>query len=148
MSENDFVEQKIISAVQGILTGRVNEMLGEAEYQIPVIEFTDYRGESVVVPVISFSSCERTEKERIIKQDAYSLTITFSIPETRESELYCYAYSGTVSRAIYDDPTLGGVVERAVVTGKKYIPPKMPHCGENWELIISIRITVEGINES
>jgi hypothetical protein len=29
--------------------------------------------------------------------------------------------------------------------GKKYIRPKKPGCGEEWKLVISVRITVEGI---
>jgi hypothetical protein len=57
--------------------------------------------------------------------------------------LHCYAYSGAVSRALYDDPTLGGTVDRAVITGKKYIQPKKTHCGDGWQVIISVRLTIE-----
>jgi hypothetical protein len=138
-----FIEQQIIGAVRRILTGRVNELLGEIECSIPVIEFGEYRGGLAVVPVIALATCERTEKERIIRLDAYTLTIAFSFLDMPESELYCYAYSGAVGRAVFDDPALGGVADRAVITGKKYQPPKKPHCGQGWELIISMRITVE-----
>jgi hypothetical protein len=141
-----FIEQRIIMAVRGLLVGHVNELLGDMQLIIPLVEFGNYCGNSVVVPAVSFSSCERTEKERIIRLDAYTLTITFSLPETPESELYCYAYSDVVSKAICDDPTLGGVVDRAVITGKKFVPPKKPHCGEGWELIITLRLTIEGMN--
>ena len=141
----DLVEPRIIEAVRKLLCGRVNEMLGEMECPIPLIDFSDYRGGAVVVPVINLVSCERTEKERIIRLDAYSLTITFSLHEMPESELHCYAYSGAVSRAFYDDPTLGGVADKAEITGKKYIQPKKPNCGEGWELVISLRLTVEGM---
>ena len=141
----DFVENRIIAAVRKLLTGKVNELLGEMECPIPLIEFSDYKGGAVVCPDISFSSCEQTEKERIIRLDAYSLTITFTLPETPESEFYCYAYSGAVGRAFNDDPALGGIVDRAYIIGKKYIQPKMPNCGHGWELIVSIRLTVEGM---
>ena len=141
----DFIEQEIITAVRKLLTGKVNELLDDTEYHIPLIEFSDYRGGTAVSPVISFSSCEQSEKERIIRLDTYSLTITFSLPETPESELHCYAYSGAVSRAFFDDPSLGGVADRALITNKKYIPPKNPHCGEGWGLTISLRVTVEGM---
>ena len=144
---NDFVETRIIAAVRKLLTGKVNDLLGVMEYPVPLIEFTDYKGGSVVSPDISFSSCEKTEKERIIRLDAYSMSITFTLPETSESELYCYAYSGAVGRAFYDDPTLGGVVDRAVITGKKYVQPKRANCGEGWELIVSLRLTIEAITE-
>ena len=139
----EFIETGILRAVREFLFLRVNEILRESQYAIPVIEFGDYCGSGSVAPVISLTSCERTEKERIIRLDAYSLSITITFPETPESELYCYAYSGAISRAIYNNPTLGGVVDRAVITGKKYISPKKTHCGESWELLITLRVTVE-----
>jgi len=141
--QEDFIKQRIIRAVRELLTGRVNEILQDKEFVIPVIEFGGYQGASSVAPVIALNACERTEKERIIRLDAYSLTITFTIPEMPESELYCYAYAGAVSRAIYDDPTLGGVVDRAVITEKKYLQPKKPNCGEGWGVVINLRITIE-----
>jgi hypothetical protein len=57
--------------------------------------------------------------------------------------MFCYAYSGAIGRTFFDDPTLGGTVDRAVITGKKYIAPKKPHCGEGYALIVSLRVTVE-----
>jgi len=141
----DLIEIRIIEAARKLLAGRVNELLGESEYQIPLIEFGNYQGGNSIVPGITLSSCERTEKERIIRLDSYSVTVAFTLPETPESELYCYAYSGAVSRALYDDPTLGGVVDRAVIAGKKYVSPKKPHCGEGWEVVISLRVTIEGM---
>ena len=144
MSERDFIEQRIIGAVREVLTGRVNELLGKVEFAIPIVEFGDFEGGSAVVPTISLSACERTEKERIVRLDAYSLTVTFNLPETPESEQQCYAYSGAISRAIYDNQTLCGVADRAVITGKKYLSPKKPNCGEGWQLVISLRVTVEG----
>ena len=147
MSENRAIciEETIIKAVKRLLSGRVNEILKEAEFSVPIIEFESYDCEYAVAPMISLNSCERNEKERIIKLEAYSLTITISLPETPESELHCYAYSGAVGRAFYDDPTLGGVVDRAVITGKKYNSPKKPNCGEGWELIVTLQVTVEVI---
>ena len=141
--KEDFIEARIIGAVRVLLTRRVNEILGDWEFAIPVIEFGDYSGGDSVVPVISLGLCERTEKERIIRLDAYSLTITISLPEMPESESYCYAYSGAISKALKDDPTLGGIADRAVVIGKKYNQPKRPNCGEKWEAVITLRITVE-----
>jgi hypothetical protein len=132
------------NALSGAYTGRVNELLGEVEDAIPPLELGNYRGGFVVVPVLQLSGGERTEKERIIRVDAYSLTITLSIPEGPDSERYGYAYAGVVAAALGEDPTLGGVVDRAVLTGKKYIPPKHPGTGEGWEVILTLRIIVEG----
>jgi len=143
-----YIEEKIIEAVRRLLSGRVNELLGEMEYPLPLIEFTDYQGGSTVVPNINLSACERTEKERIILQDAYSLNITFALPENLESEIQCYAYAGAIGRALYDDPTLSGVADRTVITSKKYTSPKKSNCGEGWELAVSLRIIVEGMGNA
>jgi len=144
MTDNDiFIEQRIIEAIRGLLTGRVNEILANLDYQVPFIEFSDYEGGNVVVPVINLSTCERSEKERIIRLDAYSLTITFSLPEKKESEFLCYVYSLAVYKALGENPTLDGVADRAVATGKKYNKPKKPGCGEGWKVEISLRVTIE-----
>jgi hypothetical protein len=139
----DFIEQRIIGAIHGLLTGRVNEILGEWEFLMPVIEFSSFANKHTVVPSVTLVSCERTEKERIIRLDAYSVSITFTIPETQETELYCYGYATAVCKALDENPTLGGVADRAVVSGKKYSSPKKPGCGENWETVITLRVTVE-----
>jgi hypothetical protein len=144
MSEK-FIEQQIISAVRGLLTGRVNEVLSNWQFLIPLFEFSDYQGGSAVVPVINLSSCERTEKERIIRLDAYSMTITFTLTEKPESEMFCYAYAAAVCKALGENPTLGGIVDRAAVTGKKYAPPKKAYGGNEWEVVLTLRVTVEGI---
>jgi len=141
--DNGFIEQRIIEAVKGLFTGPVNEILKESKFAIPLIEFGSCDGGSSIVPVISLSSCERTEKERIIRLDAYSVTVFINFPETPDGELYCYAYSGAVGRAVYDDPTLGGVTDRTVITSRLYFPPKKPNCGEGWRLQITMRIVVE-----
>jgi len=143
---NIFIEQRIIEAVRKLLSGQVNEILSKWEFLIPVVEFSNFANRHTVVPVVSLVSCERTEKERIIRLDAYSLSISFSLPETQETELYCYGYASAVCKAIGENPTLGGVVDRAVISGKKYIQPKKPGCGEDWEMVISLRVTVENMS--
>jgi hypothetical protein len=139
-----FIEEKIINSARKLFLGRVNELLGETEYPIPPVEFGDYRGDSAVVPVIGLSTCERSEKERIIRLEAYTLTITFAVPEHPEGERNCYAYTSSVATALGENPTLGGAASRAVLTGKKYTPPKHPGTGEGWEVVLSLRVTVEG----
>jgi len=140
---NDLIEQQIIEAVRKLLTVRVNELLAGLDYPVPFIELSNYEGGNVVAPVINLTTCERSEKERIIRLDAYSLTITFSLPEKDESEFLCYVYSLAVYKALGENPTLDGVADRAVATGKKYNKPKKPGCGEGWEAVISLRVTVE-----
>jgi hypothetical protein len=139
-----FIEEAITGAIKRLLTGRVNEILQQWEIVVPIIEFSAIGSNYAATPVINLSTCELTEKERIIRLDAYTLTITFSLQEHEDGELYCYAYSSAVCKAINENPTLGGVADRAVVTGKKYLPPKKPNCGEGWGVIITLRITVEG----
>jgi len=143
----EFVEQRIIGAVRELLTKRVNEILCDEEFSVPVIEFGDFGGADVVTPTVAISSCEKTEKERIIKLDAYSVSISFELPETVESECQCYAFSTAVCEAIKENPTLGGIADRAVVTGEKYLPPKITNCCGYWEILIGLRVTVEGMME-
>jgi hypothetical protein len=138
-----YIEEKLLNSVKKLLLGRVNELLRETEHPIPPIEFGSYRGGSVVVPVISLSACERSEKERIVRLDAYTLTVTFTVPEWPEGERNCYAYASTVAAALKENPILGGVVDRAELAGKKYAPPKQSGTGGEWELELKIRVLVE-----
>jgi hypothetical protein len=138
-----FIEEIIINSLKSLLSGRVNELLGETEYPIPPIEFGAYRGGSAVVPVIGLSTCERSEKERIIRLDAYTLTATFTVPEYPEGERNCYAYASSVATALGENPTLGGAASRAVLTGKKYAPPKHPGTGGDWEVELKIHVLVD-----
>jgi hypothetical protein len=117
--------------------------LRDEEFATPVIEFGDYGCGYAVAPVIALASCERSEKERIIRLAAYSLTITFSLHETFEAESQCYAITAAVCMALKENPTLGGVVDRATVRGEKYTPPKRANCGQGWEVVILLRVTVE-----
>jgi hypothetical protein len=138
-----FIEEMLLNSIKSLLAGRVNELLGEMEWPIPAIEFGSFGGGSAVVPVVRLEECERTEKERIIRLDAYSLTIAFTVPEIPEGERNCYAYAAAVDRAIREDPALGGVADRAVLTRKKYTPSKHAGTGEDWGLVLSLRVTVE-----
>jgi hypothetical protein len=142
----EFVETKIISAVRNLLTVRVNEIFSDWEIVVPIIEFGNIGSRYALSPVITLSSCEQSEKERIIRLDADSMQITLSLREHEDGELYCYGYAYAFAKALGEDITLGGIVDKAVITGKKYVPPKKANCGEGWELIITMRITVEGTN--
>ena len=145
MSDNRglIIQEAIIGAVKKLLTERVNEILLDDDFEVPIIEYGNYQGGGSVSPVIALALCEKNEKERIIRLDAYSLTVTFSLPETVASERQCYAYCSAVCTALKENPTLGGAVDRAVVTGEKYVPPKRANCGQGWEVVISLRVTVE-----
>jgi len=141
----DFIELQIIEAVKKLLTVKVNEIIEKWDVFFPLVEVSNYKGTSAINAVYLLSSCERTEKERIINIDCYSLSVNFSVPETVDSELYCYAYGNAFDKALSLDKTLGGIVECATITATKYIPPKKPNCCQEWEVVISLRITVEGM---
>jgi hypothetical protein len=97
-----------------------------------------------VVPAIALSTCEQSEKERIIRLDAYTLTITFTVPEWPGGERNCYAYASSVATALRENPTLGGVIDRAELAEKKYIPPKQSGSGGDWEVELKIHVFIEG----
>jgi hypothetical protein len=114
--KTSFIEEQLLNAVKKLLAGRVNEILGEMEYHIPPVECGNYWDGSAVAgvcsPVIALSACERSEKERIIRLDAYTLAITFSVPENPNGERNCYAYAASVAAALTENPVLDGTVGR------------------------------------
>jgi hypothetical protein len=138
-------ELKILAAFENLLTGRVNELLQDYAFKIAPVEFDAPAGVGAVEPVLRLTECERGEKERIVRLDAYALTVSFYVSETDDSERDVYAYAAAIGTALAEDPTLGGVADRADITGKKYVPPKKAYCGDGWELILTLRITTEGM---
>jgi hypothetical protein len=56
MNNDLFIEEILLNSVKKLLTGRVNELLGETDYPIPPVEFGSYRGGSAVVPAITLST--------------------------------------------------------------------------------------------
>jgi hypothetical protein len=140
------MEEIILNSVKLLLLGRVNEVLGEAEFLIPPVEFTHKPngGYYTVTPELSISSCERIEKDRIVLLDAYKVTIVFTCPE-QNGERNGYVYAGAVDRALREDSTLGGTADYALLVKKEYIAPKWPGTGEPWEAVLTLRVTVEGI---
>jgi len=141
---NDFIETKIINAVKEIILGRVNEIFSNYDILTPIIEFGKYN--RAVVPAITLTGCETTEKERIVKLDAYTLTVSCTVPDTPDSEIFCYGYNHAFCKAVGENPTLGGIVDRATVTERKYTPPKIAGSGQDWQVLITLRVTVEGDN--
>jgi hypothetical protein len=141
-----YIEAIIINSLKSLLAGRVNELVGEAEFLIPPIEFTHKPngGYYSVTPELSVSTCERSEKDRIVLVDAYKVTITFTCPE-QNGERNCYVYAGAVDRALREYPTLGGTADYALLVKKDYRGPKHPGTGEGWEAVLTLRLTVEGI---
>jgi hypothetical protein len=139
-----YIEEILLNSLKKLLSGWVNELLGETEYPIPPVELGSYHSGSAVIPVITLSTCERSEKERIIRLDAYTLTIAFTVPEHPDGERNCYAYAWAVAVALGENPTLGGIASRAVLTGKKYTPPKQSGAGGDWGVTLTLRITTEG----
>ena len=139
-----FIEEAIIEAVKKLLSETVNRYFEKLEYQLSMIEFNNYANRYFITPTITITGCEQTEKERVIKLNVFSLTITCNIPEMPESGLYSFAYLAGIRKAVMENPTLNGVVDRAVLTSEKIIQPKVHGCGQEWQVIINLRVTVEG----
>jgi hypothetical protein len=131
-----FIEETLLKSVREMLAGPVCELLAETELNVLALED--------VCPSVKLVQCERSEKERLIRLDAYALTVSLFVPDGEEAERLAYGYAWAVDTALSDDQTLGGVVEHAVITGKKYDPPKYPHCGDGWQVMLSLHITVAG----
>lgn len=139
------IEIQILEAVKKLVSGRVNEIINDWQENLPVIEFGNYQSANVITPVIALVSCEKTEKDRIIRLDCYTLTISFSITDTDDNECNCYVMVAAIIRAFCEDPTLGGAVNRIEIIGAKYMHPKKQGYGESCDVSINVKITVEGI---
>jgi hypothetical protein len=74
-----FIEETIVDAVRRLLAERVNEILTEMEDAIPPIEFDAASGNGNA-PVIVLTQGERDEKDRIVKNDVYAVSISFELP--------------------------------------------------------------------
>jgi hypothetical protein len=131
-----FIEERIIDGVKELLTGRTNEILAEMEDAIPAIELG-----CAMEPCIALVQGERHEKDRIVETEVYAVTVIFPISGERDG----YAYAAAINQALETDHTLGGAADWVVVSRKKYIPPKQPYCGDRWELILTLVVTVEGM---
>jgi hypothetical protein len=141
-----YIEESIINSLKSLLAGRVNELLEEAERAVPPVEFSHspIGGYVVTAPEVRLAVGERTEKDRITGLDVYTLTVTFTVPEN-DGEKNCYAYAGAVERALREDPTLDGTADRVFLFKKEYRAPKRAGMGEPWELVLTLRVTAEGI---
>jgi hypothetical protein len=141
-----YIEESIINSLKSLLAGRVNGILEEAERAVPLVEFSPLPsgGYLITVPKVRLASGERTEKDRIIGLDVYTLTITFTVPE-KDGERNCYTYAGAVEWALRENPTLDGVADRVFLFRKEYRAPKRADMGEPWELVLTLHITTEGI---
>jgi hypothetical protein len=146
LTNDFFIEEEIDGCFFRILDDRMNNTLEELELKVPPLEIGGGSGGNAVYPDVYITGCERTEKERVIRIDSYAVTITFPVPESEEADLYCYAYAAAFEKALDANPSLDGFADRAVLTGKKYIRPKKPGCGEGWKLVLSVRVTVETLH--
>jgi hypothetical protein len=141
------IEQRIIEAVKALLVTRVNELLEEAPYAAPLIEFSKKKGAEyyMISPDIQLTEGEQSEKDRIVKLFVYTLIIAFTVweepIEENAGERKCYGYAAAVDEALLEDRTLGGIAERAALVKKTY---KAPITGKrNWEVMLEIKVTVE-----
>jgi hypothetical protein len=144
-----YMEESILNSLKSLLSGRVNEILGEVEFLVPPVEFSHKPnwGHYSVTPELAISGCERSEKERVVLLDAYRVTITFNCPEQSDrrsaGERNCYAYAAAVDRGLREDPALGGAADYALLVKKDYKGPKVQGSGEGWEAVLTLRIVVE-----
>jgi hypothetical protein len=145
LANDFFIEEEIEGRFLRLLDEPVNDFLQEMELKTPPLDVCGKPGGDAVYPDVFLSECERTEKERIIRIDAYAVAITFPVPDREEADVYCYAYAAAFEKALDVNPTLGGMVNRVVLTGKKYIRPKKPGCGEEWKLVLTLRVTIEKV---
>jgi hypothetical protein len=135
-------EEMLLEMTAELLGGAVNFYLNELDEAVPQFEI-DVRhklGGYGVVPDIDISECELSDKERVIKLQAYTLKISFCVKGSENKRLlYVYAYA--IEQAINDDVTFGGVADRVMLTHKKFNQVN----ADTWEIVLSVRATIETI---
>jgi len=141
------MEVKIRGAVRALLVDDVNGLLDGLGFHVPSLELGDSGGREAVVPLVSLAASERTEKERIVRVNAYSVEIQIPVDDLREwdGETLAYCYGAAIERAVGVDNSLGGIVDRAVITKMEYVRPKRRYCGDHWIVAARLRVTVEGL---
>jgi len=140
-------EKKVKSAVKGLLVDDVNKLLEELSFHVPTLEFGTHSGREVIIPNVSLTACEQSEKERIVFVNAYAVEISLPVDDLRDwdGELLAFAYGAAIRRAVRLNSSLGGLVDRTVITNMDYVEPKRRFCGDRWIVAARLRVTVEGL---
>jgi hypothetical protein len=87
---------------------------------------------------------ELTEKDRILKNEAYlmQLTITFA---GKHQARQAYRYAAAVGHLLDEYPTLYAACRRAVLQTKEYRIPRLPGDTETSGVKLTIRAVIEGL---
>ena len=141
------MEKKIKGAIRKLLVDDVNKLLEELSFHVPTLEFGTHIGREVIIPHVSLKACEQSEKERIVFVNAYAVEIGIPVDDLRDrdGELLAFAYGAAIRRAVRLNSSLGGLVDRTVITNMDYVEPKRRFCGDHWIMAARLRVTVEGL---
>jgi hypothetical protein len=101
LTNDFFIEEEIEGCFLWLLDEPVNCFLQKMELNAPPLDVCDKPGRGAVYPDVFLSECERTEKEQIIRIDAYSVSITFPVPDSEEADVYCFAYAAAFEKALW-----------------------------------------------
>ncbi|GHU40836.1 hypothetical protein FACS1894190_08210 [Spirochaetia bacterium] len=135
------IEEQLIEMINEILTSTVNFYLSEMEEFVPLVELSSSGklGSYGVCPQIELSEAARTDKDRIVRTDAYTMTITFVMnSQNNKRDVYCYA--AALESAINDDPTFGGVADRVAFVNRKY--KGMAESSGECQAVFTLRVTI------
>lgn len=135
------IEEQILEMTERLLTSAVNFYLSEMEEFVPFVELASSGKLGVygVCPHIELSEAARTDKDRIVRADAYKLTITFVMnSQNNKRDVYCYA--AALESAINDDPTFGSVADRVEFSHRKYTG--MSETSGECSAVFTLRVTV------
>jgi len=112
------IEERVLDGIWALLLGDVNEALVGLQRQVALFERR--RGGSLggfgCQAEVALLDVERTEKERFLKIDAFTVTVEFaaSLPD-------CYVYAWALDEALRQDATLGGLVDNVVFVSRRYL---------------------------
>jgi len=94
--------------------------------------------------VIAVKKGELSEKDRILKNEIYMLSVTIGYAG-RDLAKQGYRYAAAVGQLVDDYPTLYGACRRALVKEKEYLSGRFLGDGEMASVRVTIRAVIERI---
>jgi hypothetical protein len=132
------IEEKILGGVLELLLTGVNGVLAEIDDDVPPVERPGAARPCRCA--VELAAAERTEKERIVRLDAYAVKVTFY-----GSEADCYRYGYALNKAVEADWTLGALAESVCFERKVYKKTAGGVKADGCEAVFSLKIIIEAL---
>ena len=134
------VEIELLERLEILFLGRVNELLYDEEARLA--PFRDFSGVGLashdkIRAGLNIDECEQTEKERLLKMCAWTITIDFKVRDDGERKRFYYGTA--LEQALFEDRTLGGLAASISLIKTKYSRLGI----DSYEIIMTLRASAQ-----